>query len=241
MAFCGFHPQRIALEKCDHCQTPICQDCKSIIKGKYYCPSCSSRSIAGVTFVPHRDPTLAAFLSLIIPGAGQVYNGQLGDGLKVFFFSWLILPWIYGVFDAHVTARKINAHYIATTPTYKDAIAFALIVTFIVLGFAQNWRYETSDNYLQRLVTKDLMTVSRAAEKYKKDRDQFPTDFSQLYFSNPPYLEEIYCDVEKYGYKYNCSFVHDGYVLTATSLENDSPELKPRIIVTTGGILNKDK
>ena len=241
METCGFHPQRIALEKCAYCATPICQDCKYIIKGKFYCSSCASKTIAGVTFVPYRNPRLAAFLSLLIPGAGQVYNGQLGDGLKIFLFSWLILPWIYGIYDAHRTARRINAHFIATRPAYKDAIAFNLIVGAVILGLVQNWRRETAKGFLEDLVVRDLLTVSRAAEKYAEDQDRFPTSFSQLYSASPPYLEEILCEVEKYGYKYSCHFSSSGYVFTAIAVENDSARRKSRITVTTGGELSQEE
>ena len=69
-----------------------------------------------------RNPILAAVLS-IIPGLGQIYNGQKAKGagiLVIFIFvgftlAYSIYPivlsfliWIYSIVDAFITARKIN-------------------------------------------------------------------------------------------------------------------------------------
>jgi TM2 domain-containing membrane protein YozV len=69
-----------------------------------------------------RNPPLAACLS-IIPGLGQVYNGQKGKGaaiLVIFIFvgfclAYSVIPivvmfliWIYSIADAFLTAKKIN-------------------------------------------------------------------------------------------------------------------------------------
>ncbi|MBH24222.1 MAG: hypothetical protein CMH57_07190 [Myxococcales bacterium] len=58
---------------------------------------------------------LAAVLSLVFVGAGQVYNGQVLKGVLMFFvciFLWgIALGWIinlWSIFDAHSTANKIN-------------------------------------------------------------------------------------------------------------------------------------
>lgn len=55
-----------------------------------------------------RSPGVAAVLSLLVPGSGQLYNGQIGKGILVLLTWWLIVPWILGVVDAHSTAKKIN-------------------------------------------------------------------------------------------------------------------------------------
>lgn len=59
----------------------------------------------------HRDqvsPILPAALSLMLPGLGQVYNRQMGKGLAVFFLSFLVVPYFYGILDAYFTARANN-------------------------------------------------------------------------------------------------------------------------------------
>lgn len=68
------------------------------------CPSCG-----GDLAPPKKRSTsacTAGLLSLVLPGAGQVFNGQFLRGLAIFATSWLIVPWIFGVIDAYGTARR---------------------------------------------------------------------------------------------------------------------------------------
>lgn len=72
--------------------------------------------------LPAKDPTLAAILSLIIPGAGQIYAGSTTKGvlfivssvisglLTLMCIGWffLIPIWIAAPIDAHGTARAYN-------------------------------------------------------------------------------------------------------------------------------------
>lgn len=55
-----------------------------------------------------KDPVLAALLSAVIPGAGQIYNTQLLKGLLIFCTCWLVIPYFLGIFDAYVTAEKTS-------------------------------------------------------------------------------------------------------------------------------------
>ncbi|MHA2271788.1 MAG: zinc-ribbon domain-containing protein [Candidatus Hodarchaeales archaeon] len=64
-----------------------------------------------------KDGALAAILSLIIPGVGQMYCGRMGRGIAIFFLTgcliWFIIgiiPWIWGIFDANDSAKKYNAY-----------------------------------------------------------------------------------------------------------------------------------
>jgi TM2 domain-containing membrane protein YozV len=77
-----------------------------------------------VSYRPQKDPAVAALLSFVLPGAGQVYLDQVGKGiviaiaalfmlLVVMFFWWLILPlvlgilfWVWAVFDAYNYAQR---------------------------------------------------------------------------------------------------------------------------------------
>ena len=79
-----------------------------------------------------RNPVLAVVLSLILPGAGQIYNGETGKGIAmivgsivclaasalVFPFLILIGIWIWGMIDANTRANEINA---ATAKSAADA------------------------------------------------------------------------------------------------------------------------
>ena len=69
-----------------------------------------------------KNPGLAAVLSALWVGVGQIYNGQIGKGvlfiilygvsvLLIFVFvGWITTPilWLIGVFDAYRNAKKIN-------------------------------------------------------------------------------------------------------------------------------------
>lgn len=71
----------------------------------------------------YKNPGLAAILSFFYTGLGQIYNGQISKGIAfiiAFSFSLLLIIvgigiitspilWIYGIYDAHKSAVKINA------------------------------------------------------------------------------------------------------------------------------------
>jgi len=68
------------------------------------CPSCGGRF--GDDPRGASNARTAGLLSLFLPGAGQVFNGQFLRGLCIFATSWLIVPWLFGVIDAYGTARR---------------------------------------------------------------------------------------------------------------------------------------
>src|SRR6185503_9954273 len=52
-----------------------------------------------------RNPVVAALLSLLIPGLGQAYNGEMTKAI-VFFIGWLtIVAWPLAVMEAYYSAR----------------------------------------------------------------------------------------------------------------------------------------
>ena len=71
-----------------------------------------------------KSPSLALILSLLIPGVGQMYNGEVGKGfflLLIYLFSYVCIAigigvvmvpavWIWGMIDAYKVAQQINAH-----------------------------------------------------------------------------------------------------------------------------------
>ena len=70
-----------------------------------------------------KDPGIAAVLSCLCTGLGQIYNGELLKGIvlmciQVFnvllmflLIGFITFPavWIYVIWDAHETAKKSNA------------------------------------------------------------------------------------------------------------------------------------
>jgi len=98
----------------------FCPNCGAEIDRKaVICPKCGVR-IKPSTNV--KNPGLAAVLSFVIVGLGQIYNGEIGKGILLFvlyvisivlslvFIGYIFLPviWIYGIYDAYKTAQKIN-------------------------------------------------------------------------------------------------------------------------------------
>ncbi|MFW6269158.1 MAG: hypothetical protein ACOC4G_03660 [Bacillota bacterium] len=69
-----------------------------------------------------KSPGLAAVLSFLWGGVGQIYNGQIGKGIVIviiqaintFLFSFIIgfitfpIVWIWNIYDAYKTAKHIN-------------------------------------------------------------------------------------------------------------------------------------
>ena len=70
-----------------------------------------------------KDAGIAALLSFFIPGAGQLYNGQMGKGaaflmVMIFvnlplMFVWIgfltgFVTWLWSIIDAYVSAGRIN-------------------------------------------------------------------------------------------------------------------------------------
>lgn len=105
----------------------FCSSCGELIKRDVaFCPECGTRHQQP----PHRSgekvPEIAAILSFVIVGLGQVYNGQIVKGVVfhigmwfafivgVLFF-WLFFPlfiplglWLFNIYDAYDQAQKIN-------------------------------------------------------------------------------------------------------------------------------------
>jgi len=98
-----------ARKYCQHCGTDI--DAKAEV-----CPHCGVRA----KYSALGQPGIAAVLSLIWVGLGQIYNGEVLKGilfmvfsgvlfLTVFFYiGFFLLPafWLYNIYDAYSTALK---------------------------------------------------------------------------------------------------------------------------------------
>ncbi len=71
---------------------------------------------------PSKNPALAAILSFLINGLGQIYNGEIAKGiiiivvqivnglLTMVIIGFITLPivWIWSIYDAYTVAQKIN-------------------------------------------------------------------------------------------------------------------------------------
>lgn len=112
-----------------------CSSCgKETVEGIKFCPSCGKPVLSEApspiqsqvvqTQTQIKSPGIAALLSFIISGAGQIYNGQLGKGIVAFIVTTLtmiagimgnltfmvisVIWWIAWIYDAYTEAQKIN-------------------------------------------------------------------------------------------------------------------------------------
>jgi TM2 domain-containing membrane protein YozV len=122
---------------------PFCPKCgREVTEEMNICPYCGNplKAVPKQREVPvprvtigTKNSGLAAVLSLIIPGLGQMYAGQIGRGLLflfvvipltviiALFFFWLILPlflplafWIWNIFDAYNICNEYNRRLVQT-------------------------------------------------------------------------------------------------------------------------------
>ncbi len=112
-------PAHTFLSLCRHCAA------QGISDGGY-CVSCAAIKKGEAAPAPYRAPVLAAIMSFIIGGFGQIYNGQVAKGLLIFCTSWLIIPWIIGIRDAYVTAQKINRGGLVPKKRYGCLVGMAI-------------------------------------------------------------------------------------------------------------------
>jgi TM2 domain-containing membrane protein YozV len=101
-----------------------------------------------------KSPLLAAIGSFLIPGLGQVYNGQgylkgLLYMVGIFIGSLLlVLPglavWVYGIYNAYTVAKKVNMGLMPAKDTSLLGIigyvvlyfVIVFVITFIVIIFS---------------------------------------------------------------------------------------------------------
>lgn len=101
--------------------TRFCRACGAKIDAEAeICPKCGVRARLERA---QKNPGVAALLSTIFAGLGQIYNEQIAKGLVfivlavVFAFSTLVLIgfillpvfWVFNIYEAYNTAKKMNA------------------------------------------------------------------------------------------------------------------------------------
>jgi len=124
-----------------------------------FCPNCGTavnqqKESSGAKdefdkIVSNKDPFIAAILSFIFPGLGQVYNGEFNKGLLIqiaflmtllfgsWFFFVLPIPIILlaiGVYDAYTEADKMRKGLTELkNPTFKETLTF-ILWPFVLMG-----------------------------------------------------------------------------------------------------------
>ena len=131
---CALHAGVVAAGSCAGCGYPFCHACVYGYGNQIYCVNCWARfnpAMQQATYYQQpygypkqynyplvrttKNPGLALLLSLIMPGAGQIYNGDTGKGILLFFAFWLLvwfiigwIFWIVAMVDAYQSAQNIN-------------------------------------------------------------------------------------------------------------------------------------
>jgi TM2 domain-containing membrane protein YozV/type II secretory pathway pseudopilin PulG len=217
---CANHSDIEALVICNHCGKNICQECRVEIQGENYCKECVNIKVSAPS-LSHHSCVLASILSFFIPGLGQFYNGQPGKGLIIFLTGWLILPWIFGIIDAFITAKRISQEKKAFKKRTGCLIAFVVgvVVSFVMFFVLLLLAAIAIPNFLRAkmnanevAVKSTLNAISRAIEEYKAANDgKYPESESDL----ASYLSGAYNNRTIYGYNFSESFQPQGYKLTA--------------------------
>ena len=114
-------------------RTKFCSNCGAEIDEKAeICPKCGVRvappPVAPTFVVDRKNEGIAAVLSFLFVGLGQIYNGEIAKGIMfiiigvilvftiIFLIGFILYPifWIYNIYDAYNTAKRINARLITT-------------------------------------------------------------------------------------------------------------------------------
>jgi hypothetical protein len=239
--FCAFHKERLACETCSLCGKPVCPDCHRVVNGKSFCVRCfPSVEIREKKYKP-RNPLVAALLG-IFPGLGQVYNGQLLKAFFIFFTSWLVIPWLYGIYDAYAIACQINDREVDVNPS-PALLAGCLLSVILIFGMFSGGPFfmlrglpymidRLSGKEGQTQVFKIFKEIAAAVNAYREDHGSFPEEERELYFGEIPYLKNIYCGAARGNYYFECDFSSDGYHITAMPLRKGLPgyRMKPGVV-----------
>lgn len=108
-------------------RTKFCSNCGSQIdENAEICPECGVRQPGSETYqqpvYQQKNPGLAAVLSALWVGIGQIYNGEIAKGI-ILIIAYIVsvllmfvivgfittpILWVFGIYDAYNTAKKIN-------------------------------------------------------------------------------------------------------------------------------------
>ena len=145
MSQCAYHTHSSATVNCNGCGKALCPSCDHRIKGFPYCQDCI---VAGVEllrnnnnaiYVPivkkQTSPLLASVLSLLCPGLGAAYNGQITKGM---------------------------IHFVAFIGLFQMAIVSSIASPFFVLGFLGVWLYSALDAWRTAQAIRAGVTPSEA-------------------------------------------------------------------------------
>ena len=136
---------------CENCGTPITAPASQPAAAPQYtapppppayAPSAPQGQHASLP-PQQKNSALAAIASFLCSGLGQVYNGSLGKGILIFFGTLIgsmifmipgIIVWVYGIYDAYTTAKKMNEGQLPFVPhNIMHIIAFIVVVIVVII------------------------------------------------------------------------------------------------------------
>ena len=241
---CAFHVDRIAIEKCRKCGRDICQACVTFIKGQVFCSRCApAMEFLNAEGNKVRDPIAAAILSFICPGMGQVYNGEAIKGVFVFLSCILFFPWIYGIVDAFRVSLKINRGERRMVGVKISAPICAILGVaimsspFVIWNARRHYLRMANVDTEKPAVERRLKKISAAMELFARDKGFYPKNSREMYFSQPAYFDELFCDTSFEGYSYRCELSRSGYRIDAVP---DGDRDKVKFSIMTNGVLQTE-
>jgi len=86
---CAFHPERDAAGVCVDCNRMVCEHCRDIFDGKYYCHQCAEQVFGRPPAVPPKPPVVAA------KPVKARFNRIINIFWKVYFYLFAIIIIIY--------------------------------------------------------------------------------------------------------------------------------------------------
>lgn len=130
-------------------ESKFCNYCGAELKFRdaEICPNCGMRLRGTTKQIIHeeKNPGIAALCSFFIPGLGQIYNGDVGKGIAFLFGTligalFLFIPgliiWIFGMYDAYKTSKRMNSGEIPYKSTNTVAmILFGIIGAVLIIIF----------------------------------------------------------------------------------------------------------
>ncbi len=238
--FCETHKERIAVAACQGCRQTLCADCALDYKGKTYCVRCRPEDTVRLarTSPLFRDPLLAAGLG-IIPGLGQWYNGQIFKGGVILLTSWLVLPWVFGIYDAYRTAQRINDREIVNIDPYPHIWTIASVMGIIVSAgliaapivqrqFFSGPGLEASG---EPGMKKAVSEMASALAEFHGFYGQYPAGVAELLQYDSSARHGDLCGRVVGGYHIVCEMNEGGYRITARAADGRMNDF----VVTSGG------
>jgi TM2 domain-containing membrane protein YozV len=106
---------------------------------------------------PYKNPATAAAIAALSPGSGQLWVGDLGRGLLMFFLAFFCgIGYFWGIYDAYRLAQKANRGEFEATDKYVIhallTLPTVLVVILVAMGGLVLWReWSLVQNYFRLL------------------------------------------------------------------------------------------